>query len=329
MYNYPVPKFWLPHFWSLLAAAASPNPNIIICRTRFFSTSLFAIIYAKLKRIPILHIEHGSTYTTFNSRLKTFLGIAYDRTLGRSILRHADHIVGNSKATAAFVKMLSEKECTVIYRGVETENILGIQAISTIVIPDLIRDPGFRIDGKTIIGYVGRLIDGKGVADLLTALEDMKRTDFHCFIIGEGPEREKLESMAQQPGLNGKITFFGHQTHDQAIALMKACDIIVNPSYGEGLPTSVTEAALCKKAIIATDVGGTPEIITGDGDGFLIPAGRPTLLREKIAHLIDNPDVRERFGEKAYTEVKEKFSWDLACDRYLEIFSELLENRKG
>lgn len=343
MHNYPAPKyvpfFLTSEFFRMFVSLRKEQPDIVISRTRFFSTSLFALAYAKVRSIPLVHIEHGSDYASFNGTLKTFLGKCYDHVFGWIVLRFADRIVGNSQATAAFVKKLSGRNAAVIYRGVETEKILAIPnsvtASPSASLHEALRagearqsSPSENVKNKTVIGFVGRLIDGKGVADLLAALESLDRNDFVCDIVGDGPERTRLESMAKCEKLKGKVHFHGHQDHDRAIAIMKNCDIIVNPSYGEGLPTSVTEAALCRKAIIATAVGGTPEIITGHDDGFLITPKDPGILAEKIAYLLDHPDERERFGKNAHAEVLEKFSWDRASDRYLEIFSELIENRK-
>ena len=319
IHNYPLPKFWLPEFWDLLSQAGAAKPDIVISRTRFFATSLLAAFYAKWRHIPLLHIEHGSDYASFNGRIKTFLGKYYDHVFGWIVLIAADRIVANSNASARFAGKLSRRDATVVYRGVETEKIIGMKADQRLL---------SEKDSKTLICFVGRLIDGKGVADLLSALEKLDRDDFLCFIVGEGPERARLEAIAKRPKLEGKVRFFGHRNHDEAIAIMKACDIIVNPSYGEGLPTSVTEAALVGKAIIATNVGGTPEIISGEDDGFLVPPGEQGTLMTKIAYLLDHPETRERFGRNAHDEVIEKFSWDHAADRYLEIFHSLLDNRK-
>lgn len=324
MHNYPLPKyapfFLTPTFLRMLPALWDERPDVVISRTRFFATSLLALAYAKWHHVPLLHIEHGSDYAAFNGKFKTLLGKYYDHTFGWIVLRFADRVIANSNASAAFVKRLSGCDATVIYRGVDTGKILATEPDE-----DVLKEKG----GKAAIVYVGRLIDGKGVADLLVALEALDRDDFICHIVGDGPERTRLEAMAKCPKLDGKVRFFGHREHGEAIAIMKAGDIVVNPSYGEGLPTSVTEAALAGKAIIATAVGGTPEIINGKDDGYLIPPKNDGILAEKIGYLLDHPEVRERFGKNAHDEVIEKFSWDHAADRYLEVFAELLENRKG
>ena len=241
-------------------------------------------------------------------------------TFGRLILHYADHIIGNSQASADFVQKLSRRsDCQVIYRGTNTEKIENIE-------PDRKLQEKYR--EKTIIAFIGRLIDGKGTHDLITAIAQLKRNDIITFIIGGGPEEARLKKMASEYHLDDQIVFFGNLPFNEAISILKTADIVVNPSYTEGLPTSVTESALCQKAIIATNVGGTPEVITGYNDGYLIEPKNIRQLQEKLSDLIDHPEKREMFGQNAYQEVKNKFSWDRAVDQYLAVFSKLLDNKK-
>lgn len=322
IHNYPLPKYW-PFWWNKYAFLLIRNlfresPDIVISRTRFFSTSILAAFYAKLKGIPYVHIEHGSDFAQFNGTVKTSIGKFYDRTFGRLVLRAADRVIANSQASADFVQALSGRsDCHVIYRGVEIENIISIQ-------------PARRIesDEKVLITYVGRLIDGKGVIDLCQALTKLDTTTFHCYIIGHGPELNRLQTFCQKHALEKNVSFLGHQPFEQTIALLKTSDIIVNPSYTEGIPTSIIEAALTHKAIIATDVGGTREIIDGSGDGFLIPPRQPDILADKLRFLIEHPEQRQSLATAAFEKVHKKFSWDTAIDQYLSIFSDIIKDKK-
>lgn len=318
IHNYPLPSP-SPKFFRMLFLLRRERPDIIISRTRFFATSLLALAYAKIRGIPLVHIEHGSDYASFNGSIKTFLGKCYDHVFGWMVLRFADRVIANSQASASFVKKLSGQDATVIYRGTKTQIIKQCD-------PDQKTVEAYR--GKTIIAFIGRLIDGKGTRDLITALARLERTDIVTFIIGGGPEEAHLKKMTTKYRLENQVIFFGNLPFEKALGILKTADIIVNPSYTEGLPTSVTEAALCRKAIIATDVGGTREVISGSGDGFLIPPRRPGLIAEKIRYLLDHPDEREQLGKNAYAEVSEKFSWDRASDHYIEILSELVEGKK-
>lgn len=320
IHNYPVPRFWRADFWRQWNSIFKEDYDIVISRTRFFFPSLMALRYARKQKLPLLHIEHGSDFAKFNGQIKTRLGELYDRTFGQLILRYADHIIGNSQASADFVKRLSGRtDCQVIYRGANIERIEGIEPRS---------DLREKYADKTIIAFIGRLIDGKGVRDLIAAVARLERNGILSFIIGSGPEEESLKKLVSKYQLDSQVIFFGNLPFLESIAVLKPADIVVNPSYTEGLPTAVTEAALCQKAIIATDVGGTREIISGNNDGYLTQPKNIEQLKDKLSDLIDHPEKRLVFGQNAYQAVKSKFSWDHATDQYLEVFSKLLENRK-
>lgn len=320
IHNYPLPKFWQKRFWQLWQELHEKPYDIIIARTRFFFTSLMALHFAKKAALPLVHIEHGSDFTHFNSSFKTWLGILYDRTCGAFVLRHSDRVIGNSEASARFVHQLSGRtDCTVIYRGIEKEIILATAPNNSI--KKLYSD-------KLIIGFVGRLIDGKGVHDLIQAFSLIRR-DAVCFIIGNGPERSRLERITKERGVTDRVVFFGEKNFTETIALLKTFDIFVNPSYTEGIPTSVIEAALCRKAIIATAVGGTKEIITGASDGFLITPHDVSTLKIKLENLLSDPLLRQSCGEQAFRAVAEKFDWNHSASQYLATFSRLLENKKN
>ncbi len=315
IHNYPVPKFWQSDFWELWREALGDNPSHIISRTRFFFTSLMAWHVAHSRRLPWLHVEHGSDFVHFHSSLKSSIGILYDWTFGRLVLRHADCVVANSRASSAFVTKLSGRtDCSTIYRGVETDAILHAP------VRNEIRE---RFPNQIIIGYLGRLIDGKGVIHILEALNALRDKQLACAIIGSGPEKTVLESYIKEHSLEESVMLLGHRPLPEALGLMKSFDIFVNPSYSEGIPTSVIEAALLQKAIIATSVGGTPEIITGDGDGFLVPAGDVGALTEKLTILVEDTPLRQSIGERAHTAVRDKFSWPNAIEQYESILQDI------
>lgn len=320
IHNYPVPKFWRCDFWQLWREVLESQPTHTLSRTRFFFTSLMAWRVAHSQRLPWLHIEHGSNFVHFHSALKSSVGKLYDRTFGRFVLRRADRVVANSIASARFVTQLSGRaDCQIIYRGVETDEIMNAPEQNELreSFPD-----------RIIIGYLGRLIDGKGVIHILEVLDRLRDKRLVCAIIGSGPEKTRLETYIKKHSLENSVILLGHRPLPEALGLMKSFDIFVNPSYSEGIPTSVIEAAILKKAIIATNVGGTPEIITGNGDGFLVSAGDVTTLGEKLGLLASNRELRQSLGDSAYDSVQNKFSWSHATQKYLEIFRDISRKSK-
>lgn len=310
--NYPIPKLHSPQFWRIWQSLEQERFDLVISRTRFFATSLLALLFAKLKHTPLLHIEHGSDYVKLDNPLTAVLARLIDHTMGRIVLRSAHYIVANSQATAKFVKKLSGKSATVIYRGVEHEQIKHSAPNTTLrqTFPE-----------KYIITYLGRLIDGKGVQDLLRAIQLLDRPDIVCTIVGIGSYQQKLKYLSEELRIVDKIVFLGALPFPQAMGVLKVADIFVNPSYTEGLPTSVIEAALCRVPIVATHVGGTLEIIGNNISGMLIPPRNPHHIADAITKLLRDEQLRRRLVENAYRQVQEKFTWPASITRYEQLLN--------
>lgn len=307
--NFPVPKWWSAGYWRQRRNALRERPGIVISRTRFFLTSLMAMWYAKTRRIPWMHVEHGSDYVHLDNLLFRTCARVYDYTFGRLVLVCANRVVANSGASAAFVRQLAfGRKSVVIYRGIDQERIERAR-------PDeLLR----QTYGDRIVLFVGRLIDGKGVPDLIRAIKEVPEASA-CLIVGDGPQRGELERLVGSLGLREKIMFLGRKGPDELYRIMKSANVMVNPSYTEGIPTAVIEAAFCRLPIVATDVGGTSEIIEHEKSGLLVSPRDFGMLGEAVQGLIDNPDRAEVFTEAVYHHVSSLFIWERAMKRYTNL----------
>ncbi len=315
--NYHIPRLWSGRFWRIFHLALLFQPDLILSRTRFFASSLLALALARLQRTPWLHIEHGSDYVYLNNPWHRLIARHYDRTIGGLVLRQADDVVAVSKAAAAFVENLSGRRCqAVIYRGLE------YNAINNIV-PDARTRLTFA--DKTIILYAGRLIDGKGLPDLIRAWQHCDHSQAILLIVGTGPRKEEVERLIAQRALRDTILLLGPKDWQATVSLMKTADIVVNPSYTEGLPSSLLEAAACAKAIIATDVGGTSEIITDKFSGLLFAPNDINHLAVLIDDLLAHPAKRRQLGQNARQQVLRKFKWATAVRQYEKIFQILTQ----
>ncbi len=314
--NWPVPQFWRPRFWQLLGQIYRLQGDIIISRTRFFATTWLAALFARFVGRPYVHIEHGADHVQFRSAWLLRVGAFVDHTLGALVLRSATAVVANSKQTAAFVTRLSPKVApTVIYRGVETKTLAAI-------VPALRSE--YPQNPKVRIGYFGRLIAGKGIEDLITSVADLPREKIEVLIVGDGPDYEYLPKLAESLGISLVVTFIRDTSWKGAMAFLKSCDIIVNPSYSEGLPTVLIEAALCGKAIVATDVGGTSEIVTHGRSGILIPPRNVAALTHALGSLLQQPKQRHELGAHAAVDAAGIFEWPTAVATYQRLFNSLL-----
>ncbi len=114
---------------------------------------------------------------------------------------------------------------------------------------------------------------------------------------GSGPLEKELGARRTALGLDGLFRFLGHR--DDALELMTAADLVVLPSHQEGLPVVLMEATSVGTPIVATAVGGVPQVITDGLNGLVVPPGRPDLLADAIERLATDPDLRDRLGKQA------------------------------
>ncbi len=314
--NYPLPKFWKLLFWKLFFNLFKTDFDIVISRIRFFATSFMGLIFAKLSNTPLIHIEHTSDFIQLSSHFKNSIARIYDYTLGKMMFIFSTKNIANSQKTSEFcTKLYKKANCDVIYRGIEINKILNYPPNTSLK---------EKYTNKIIITFAGRLIDNKGVADLLQAVKNVQE-DFILFIIGDGAQKQNLKKLAKKLDIQNKIIFFGFKKQSEVIGIMKISDIIVNPSYTEGLPTMLIEASLCKKAIVATDVGGTSEIITSKDDGILIEPKNIPQLTKSIQLLINNENLRNNLGKIAFKTNIDKFTWQNAIKKYIAIFNKIIK----
>ena len=313
--NYPLPKFWSLKFWRLFCGLYKQSFDITISRTRFFFTSFIALIFAKTKRTKFIHIEHGSDFVQLSSKFKSFIAKLYDYTFGWLVFKCSDLNISISKAVQGFVYKFDKRSSPVIHRGI---NISEIDAIKK---NNLWKE---KHPNKIIIGFVGRLIDGKGLLDLIESLHRISNQPFICLIIGDGSQKNILQKNIDKYNLQHKVFLLGQRTRPEAIALMKSFDIFVNPSYTEGLPTSVLESSICQNAIIATDVGGTAEIIKHHQNGYLIEPRDKQSLQKYLLVLINNPARIRKLGKTARRSTKQNFSWQKSIKKYENAFKKIL-----
>jgi glycosyltransferase involved in cell wall biosynthesis len=154
---------------------------------------------------------------------------------------------------------------------------------------------------------VGRMIAAKGVDTLLKAADILLKTGSFLFLIaGDGPDREDFTSMADTLGLRQSVRFLGYR--QDIPTLLKAADLFVLPSLSEGLPLSVLEAMAAKRAIVATRVGGIPDLVEDGITGLLVNPGDAVALAEAINALAIDPDRRISMGMAGRLRVEEHFT---------------------
>lgn len=308
--TYPIPKI-NKKFIKIIKKLNINSYSFVNTQTRFFIISLIGFIYGKIRGIKVIHTEHGTLHTFFSNPALDFLSKAYDHTIGFLITRFADYNIGISVASGEFSKHLGAKDYSIAYNGIDMEKFKKRDT-------DLKGRLGVPKDYK-IITFIGRLIEAKGVQDLITAFKEVKnKAKVMLLIVGNGNYKDQLMELATG---DKDILFLGGKNEEEIVDLLNITDIFVNPSYSEGLPTSVLEAAACGCRIIATDVGGTKEI-KGEANQnsnsfFLYKAGKIVQLKNQLIFFLKEEGLAEnQHMPFAPARSMNVFSWDVIAGKY-------------
>jgi glycosyltransferase involved in cell wall biosynthesis len=156
---------------------------------------------------------------------------------------------------------------------------------------------------------VGRLVEAKAHTVLVASIQRLVKDipSLHCLIAGEGPLREPLVRQIHDAQIQEHVHLLGFQVHEEALTLMKTCDIFVMPSRSEGTPVALLEAAALARPIVASRVGGIPSVLEHDQHALLVEAGKPAELAETLKWLIEHPTEAREMGERARNHVRKHF----------------------
>lgn len=217
---------------------------------------------------------------------------------------------------------ISEEKIVTIHNGLE------IEKYDPAVSGAYIRQE-FGIDSENIlIGIIARLHPVKGHKFLLEATAKVIRKipNLLLIMVGTGPLKLELQETANRLGIASNIIFAGFRKDIPEI--IASLDFLVLPSLSEGLSLTVMEGMAMKKAVLATRVGGTPEVITSGVDGLLVPPRDVAALAEGIENLAFNGKMAVEFGEMARKTIEGNFTAGLMADKTAMLYVEILEGGK-
>ena len=171
----------------------------------------------------------------------------------------------------------------------------------------------------SLLAWVGRLDPVKGLEDLLSALTIIRqRFALHLVLVGDGPERSRLEHMITELDLADNVSLVG--VRDNVPEILKACDVFIFPSHTEGMPNALLEAMAAGCAIVCTDVPGNRDLITDGRTGLTVPARNPDALADAVVKLLGSRDLSNRLGAAASAVARESYDNRSVTARYLEIY---------
>ncbi len=273
---------------------------------------------AKLAGIPhICLTEHSWLSISKSQRLKEGCRMAAQKAGFFSVISRE---LKNRLVAEAFIP---ESLIAVIPNGVDT-TVFSPQNPSQ-SIRDLVPE-GFK--GKIIV-CVGRLVEEKDYGNLFSALECLKkigRDDFHLVLVGDGGLRKSLEEQVKRKGLSACATFAGIRTDINK--LLPGADLFVMSSKSEGLPVALLEAMACGLPVIATSVGGIPEVVENGKNGLLVPPGDSNALAAEIDRALNDLELARQLGRNARKMVEQSFSRDKMVGEYTNLYLKLFDKKE-
>ena len=302
-----LPILFLSELFSALILIKREKINVINAHW-IYPQGLVGIICKKLTGVPVVVIVHG---TDVNAAKKSRLL----RSLCSYVFKNSDRISVNSSFIMDAVLAIDRgavKKIELIPMGVDV-NLFKPH-------------PGNAARGAPTVLTVGRLIELKGIAYLIRAMKDVVKRypDAMLVIGGSGPEKENLEDLTNELGLNKNVRFIGFIQNAELPGHYAAADVFVLPSINkdgltEALGVVLLEAMASGTPVIGSDVGGIPDIIRDGHNGFLVPERSPGPLAERIIELLSNEKLAEKFRVNGLNTIKDGFSWESISRRFDEI----------
>ncbi len=232
----------------------------------------------------------------------------------RWLARRVDAMFACSYFNAWQIRAHYRRSVAVIYNGVDTKKFAPANATA-------IRDRLGVSERTVLFAFAGRLVGWKGIGIAIRALVDpaLRDTSTKLLVIGAGPERPRLKELARTLGVSDRVLFQDPVSHDDLPGYYAAADVGVFPSIGdEAFGITIAEAMSCAKPVIASYVGGIPEVVGNEGSSGLLVAPADTgQLAKAMRTLALDPERRALMGAAARERITDEFSWTAAAKRLL------------
>jgi sugar transferase (PEP-CTERM/EpsH1 system associated) len=305
-------------FFRLARLMRAYRPHIVHSRNW---GAIEAIPAARMAGVPVaIHSEHGyelDMLAGLPTRRRLFRRAAY------SMASAVFAVTGELRDFHARQAWFPPDRIRVIYNGVDTLRFRPQPDLRT-----SLRHKFGLPQNRFIVGIVGRIVDIKDHPTLLRATEIMLRSgiDAHALIVGSGPELERNQQLVRDsPSLAERVTLIG--SSDEVPELLNTMDAFALPSISEGMSNTLLEAMASGLPVVATNVGGNPEIIADGLSGWLFQPRDAETLASRLVLLASQDSLRSRYGIAARERVMSSFSLKRMLDDYSQLYLELAARR--
>lgn len=303
--------FLIPQAYRLIK-----SKGVQILQSHGYKPHVLCLALKLMTGLPWIAFVHG--WTAEN------LKIEFYAKLDRFILRFADKIVVVSNAIKNRLNLnwIDEKKIKTIYNAIEPSEYDDLSLSNDI------RNIYGISEKEKIIGVVGRFSPEKGQLYFLDAFKLIKDrfANVKAMLVGDGQDKEKILQKIKEYKLEKDVILTGYQ--EKITQFYKAFDVVVMPSLSEGMPNVALEAMLFEKPVIATNVGGIPEVVIDKVTGSIVPSQAPELLANQIIRIIDDPNLALEYGNAGRERVLAEFIPRKRVERIIELYTDLISNKK-
>jgi glycosyltransferase involved in cell wall biosynthesis len=291
------------------------KPDIIHSHTWF--ANLCACIGGAVIGVPVISTYHS------NYKIETL----YEKLMQKIIFRLSRKIVNVSSYQVKHFGFPHDSEkVKVIRNGVMKPRMSELDSME---LDNLRRKELGILSSDKIITFIGNFKDGKGHIFLVKAMEivSKKYLNARLLLVGEGILRSEIEEVCKERMLDGKVRFLGYR--DDVLNILAISDIFVSPSLSETTSIAILEAMAAGLPVIATDVGGNPEIINNNETGLLVPPMDPQALADNILLLLEDENRGLELSRNAIRRVEDKYNLEHMVEEYENLYFGIIEKRRG
>jgi glycosyltransferase involved in cell wall biosynthesis len=290
-----------------------------VVHTHTSKAGLLGRFASRLAGAPLLiHTPHGHVFFGYFGSLKTKIFILLEKLASRMTDRMVA-LTHREKSDYISYKICPEEKITVIHSGIDLDKFKEYTLAEK---TKLKREIGLP-ENSFVVGTAGRLVPVKGPEFLIKASQTIipAHPNTYFLFAGDGPLKQDLQKKANEAGVGENIVFLGWR--DDIAHILSIFDVFCLPSLNEGMGRVLVEAMAHEIPIVASDVGGIPDLVTHGKNGFLVPPKNPDELANHIQILIENKEKRKKMGE-AGKKIAPRFSHDTMVKNIAELYEELL-----
>jgi glycosyltransferase involved in cell wall biosynthesis len=295
---------------ALLDAARDASPEVL--HSHGYKTDVLLAALRPLARRPplppLVATNHNWTGATRALRV-------YER-LDALALRAFSRVAAVSRASRAemLARGLRPERVVVVPNGIPLPAAAPDRDRARAALARLVPDLG----PEPLVGYLGRLSAEKGVRELVSALASPLLGAVRAVLVGDGPLRAEVEAAIAARGLGARTHLLGWR--DDAALLLPAFDVLVLPSWREGVPLAALEAFAAGVPVVASRVGGMPDVVRDGETGILAPPRDPAALAAALGSLLGDPGRRRALAAAAARDLAERFSAPAMARAYLDLY---------